>query len=317
MALSTPGRIGGSVAADLTAARFTQRRTDVRGIAFRTALQIGLSISVLVLAVLLFQVITEGWSVLSTRLVDFLTSTLRSKPEEAGISQALAGSLWTAVCVVVLAFPIGIGAAIYLEEYAPRTRFTKLIELNVRNLAGVPSVVYGILGLTIFVQAMEGVTGGKTALAGGLTLAALVLPIVIITSSEAIRAVPNAIREGGYGVGATKWEIIRSFVLPYAAPGIITGTILSLARALGEAAPLLLVGAVQGRLAGRDPVLDPSWLTSRFTAMPVTVADWASRPEQGFVALTAAAIVVLLVLVLAANLTAILLRNRYEKKRHG
>jgi phosphate transport system permease protein len=317
MALSTPAGLGGDVAVQLTEAAFTKRKADVRGIAFRTALQIGLSISVIILVVLLVDVVTGGWSVLSTRLGDFLTSTLSSNPAKAGVQQSLAGSLWTSVCVVVLAFPVGIGAAIYLEEYAPRNRFTKFIELNVRNLAGVPSVVYGILGLTIFVQAMEGVTGGKTALAGGLTLAALVLPIVIITASEAIRAVPESIREGGYGVGATKWEIIRTFVLPYAAPGIITGTILSLARALGEAAPLLLVGAVQGRLPNDDPIWDPSWLTERFTAMPVTVADWASRPEQEFVANTAAAIVVLLVVVLLANMTAILLRNRYEKKRHG
>jgi phosphate transport system permease protein len=216
----------------------------------------------------------------------------------------------------VLSFPIGIGAAIYLEEYAPQNRLTRFIEVNVRNLAGVPSVVYGILGFTIFVQWSGGFTGGRTALAGGLTLACLVLPIVIITSSEAIRSVPRAIREGGYGVGATQWEIIRTFVLPYAAPGILTGTVLSLARALGEAAPLILVGAVQGRLASQDPIWDPAWLTERFTAMPVTVADWATRPEEGFVANTAAAIVVLLAIVLLFNLGSILLRNRYEKKRH-
>jgi phosphate transport system permease protein len=309
--------IGAGVAGEITTARLTGRRTDVSGLVFRTLLQIGLALSLVVLVVLLADVLVNGWSVLSTRLGSFLTSTLRSSPDEAGIAQALAGTLWVGVVVVVLAFPIGIGAAVYLEEYAPRNRLTRFIEVNVRNLAGVPSVVYGILGFTIFVSWGGGLTGGRTALAGGLTLACLVLPIVIITSSEAIRSVPRAIREGGYGVGATQWEIIRTFVLPYAAPGILTGTVLSLARALGEAAPLILVGAVQGRLASNDPIWDPAWLTERFTAMPVTVADWASRPEPGFVANTAAAIVVLLTIVLVFNLGSILLRNRYEKKRHN
>lgn len=316
MAITQVG-IGAGVAADITRAQLSGRRADVSGLVFRTALQIGLFLSLLVLVVLLADVITGGWSVLSTRLGSFLTSPLRANPAQAGISQSLAGSLWAGVVVVVLAFPLGIGAAIYLEEYAPSNRLTRFIEVNVRNLAGVPSVVFGILGFTIFVQWSGDFTGGRTALAGGLTLACLVLPIVIITSSEAIRSVPQAIREGGYGVGATKWEIIRTFVLPYAAPGILTGTVLSLARALGEAAPLILVGAVQGRLANSDPVWDPAWLTQRFTAMPVTVADWASRPETGFVANTAAAIVVLLVIVLMFNLGSILLRNRYEKKRHS
>lgn len=315
MALSQVS-VGSDVAAELTRARLTGKRADVSGTAFRTALQIGLSLSVVVLVVLLADVLTGGWSVLTTRLGEFLTSPLRANPAQAGIAQSLAGTLWTGVVVVVLSFPIGIGAAIYLEEYAPQNRVTRFIEVNVRNLAGVPSVVYGILGFTIFVQWSGGFTGGRTALAGGLTLACLVLPIVIITSSEAIRSVPRAIREGGYGVGATQWEIIRTFVLPYAAPGILTGTVLSLARALGEAAPLILVGAVQGRLASQDPIWDPAWLTERFTAMPVTVADWATRPEEGFVANTAAAIVVLLAIVLMFNLGSILLRNRYEKKRH-
>lgn len=310
-------RVGGDVAADITAARLTGSRADVRGLVFRTLLQVGLVLSLAVLVVLIVDVVTGGWSVLSTRLWDFLSSTLRASPDETGIRQSLAGTLWTGAVVVVVSFPLGIGAAIYLEEYAPKSRFTRFVEVNVRNLAGVPSVVYGILGFTIFVQAAGGVTGGRTALAGGLTLAVLVLPIVIITSSEAIRSVPASIREGGYGVGATQWEIIRTFVLPYAAPGIFTGTVLSLARALGEAAPLILVGAVQGRLANNDPVWDATWLTERFTAMPVTVADWATRPEPGFVANTAAAIVVLLAIVLLFNLGSILARNRYEKKRHS
>lgn len=309
---------GGSAAAEVTRSRLAGTGPDVKGTVFRTALQVALGLTILVLAVLIIDVVTGGWSVLSSRPVEFLTSGLRSRPEEAGISQALAGSLWTGLCVVLLAFPIGIAAAIYLEEYARPTRITRFIELNVRNLAGVPSVVFGILGFTIFVKTFGSLTNGQSALAAGLTLATLVLPIVIITSAEAIRAVPASIREAGYGVGATKWETIRSHVLPYAAPGILTGTVLSLARALGEAAPLLLVGAVQGRLPFDHSIWDPAWLReTRFTALPATVADWTSRPEPGFVANTSAAIVVLLLVVLAANMTAILLRNRYEKKRRG
>jgi phosphate transport system permease protein len=219
------------------------------------------------------------------------------------------------VSVVVLAFPLGLAAAIYLEEYAPDTRFVRFIDVNIRNLAGVPSIVYGILGFAIFVKSMDGLTGGKTVIAAGITLAILVLPIVIITSAEAIRAVPAGIKEAGFGVGATGWEVIRHHVLPYAAPGILTGTVLSLARALGEAAPLILVGAVQNRLGSDPGILDLGALQDRFTAMPMVITTWAGMPQAGFRANTAAAIVVLLVLVLAANASAILLRNRYEKKR--
>ena len=315
MGLSQVG-IGGGIAADLTRARLAGRKADVSGIAFRTLLQLGMVLSLLVLVVLLIDMVAGGWDVLSTRLVSFLTSPLRSQPQEAGIALPLTGTLWTGLVVVVVSFPLGIGAAIYLEEYAPRNRLTRFIEINVRNLAGVPSVVFGLLGFAIFVRAVGGLTGGATVIAGGLTLACLVLPIVIITASEAIRSVPRAIREGGYGIGATQWEIVRTFVLPYAAPGILTGTVLSLARALGEAAPLILVGAIQGSIVGRSPAFwNPGWLTERYTAMPVTVAYWSKNPDWG--AEAAAAIVVLLVIVLAFNLVSILLRNRYEKKRHS
>jgi phosphate transport system permease protein len=288
---------------------------DVRGAVFKALLQLTLLVALLILVVLVADVLSTGWSVLSTRLGDFLTGTLRAQPEDAGVAQGLWGSFWIGVSVVVIAFPIGIGAAIYLEEYAPRTRFTRFIDVNIRNLAGVPSVVYGILGLTIFVKALGDLTGGKSVLAAGVTLAVLVLPIVIITSAEAIRAVPTGLREAGFGVGATRWEVIRHHVLPYATPGILTGTVLSLARALGEAAPLILIGAVQDRLGSHPGLFDVGALTDRFTAMPIVITTWASRPQSGFRALTAAAIVVLLVVVLLANSVAILLRTRYEKKR--
>jgi phosphate transport system permease protein len=244
-----------------------------------------------------------------------MNGTLRSLPGEAGIHQGLRGTFWIAVFVVVFAFPLGVGAAIYLEEYAPRTRLTRLIDINIRNLAGVPSIVYGILGFAIFVKSLGGLTGGRSVIAGGITLAILVLPIVIITAAEAIRAVPNALREASFGVGATRWETIRHHVLPYAAPGILTGTVLSLARAMGEAAPLILIGAVTGALGSDPNLLDVSSLQDRFTAMPTVITTWAGQAQSGFKANTAAAILVLMAIVLVANGAAILLRNRYDKKR--
>jgi phosphate transport system permease protein len=305
-----------AITTDTVRARLAGSRRDVAGPVFRAVLLLGLGLAVLLLAVLLGQVITDGWSVLSTRLWDFLDGTLRSRASDAGVFQGLRGSLWIGIFTIVLAFPIGIGAAIYLEEYAPRTWFTRFITVNIRNLAGVPSVVYGLLGLAIFVKALDNVTGGATVMAAGITLAILVLPIVIITSSEAIRAVPDSLREAGYGVGATQWEVIRTQVLPYAAPGIITGTILSLARALGEAAPLILVGAVDGRLAEHGSLLDPGQLSERFTAMPIVITTWVKKPvSQGFSSSAAAAIVILLLVVFLANAAAIILRNRFEKRK--
>ena len=316
MALVNP-----TVTRDAVRARIEGEKTDVAGIVFKTLLIMALLTTLVVLVVLIVDVLVVGWDTLSTRLGSFLTGVLRAQPEDSGVFQGLRGSFWIGLFTVALAFPIGIGAAIYLEEYAPKSRFTRFIDLNIRNLAGVPSVVYGILGFAIFVKILGdggdgGLTGGRSLMSGGLTLAILVLPIVIITAAEAVRAVPDSIREAGFGVGATRWEVIRSHVLPYAAPGIITGTILSLSRALGEAAPLILVGAVTGRLGGgQGDLLDVSQLQERFTAMPIVITTWAGRPDAGFRTITAAAIVVLLAVVLLANTSAILLRNHYEKKR--
>ena len=291
-------------------------RADAAGVAFHALLLVALVITIAVLGILLVDVWTGGWSVLSTRLGDFLNGTLSSRSERAGVFQGIRGSFWIAVFTIVLAFPLGIGAAIYLEEYAATTRFARLVDINIRNLAGVPSVVYGILGFAIFVKALGGATGGRTVMAAGITLAILVLPIVIITSAEAIRAVPDSLREAGFGVGATRWEVIRHHVLPYAAPGILTGTVLALARALGEAAPLILVGATTDFLGGgKGSLFDLSQLTERFTALPIVITTWAGRPQVEFRALTSAAIIVLLAVVLLFNTGAILLRNRYEKKR--
>jgi phosphate transport system permease protein len=318
VAITTPIGVGAEHAAESVRARLRGSTTDRAGIVFRTLLQLALLVSVLILVILLVTQVQKGWDTLSSRLLDFLTGTLRSRPEDqtVGIGQGLKGSFWIAVFVVAFAFPVGIASAIYLEEYAKKNRFTRFIDVNIRNLAGVPSVVYGILGLSVFVGTFGLRSGaGGMLMAGGITLAVLVLPIVIITAAEAIRAVPAGLREAGYGVGATRWEVTRHHVLPYAAPGIITGTILSLSRALGEAAPLILIGAVTGRLATDPGYLDPNQLADRFTAMPIVITGWAGQPDAGFRQLTAAAIVVLLVVVLVANLAAILLRNRYEKKR--
>ncbi|MDP8988152.1 MAG: phosphate ABC transporter permease PstA [Actinomycetota bacterium] len=295
--------------------RLRGRRIDVGGVVLRVALLLSLTFSLLVLAVLLYDVVTGGWDVFASRFQSFMSGTLRFSAAESGISQALRGTLWIGVFVVLLAFPLGIAAALYLEEYAADNRVTRFIDVNIRNLAGVPSIVYGILGFTIFVKSLSALTGGRSVVAGGLTLAVLVLPLVIITSAEAIRAVPDELRQAGYGLGATRWEVSRTQVLPYAAPGILTGTVLSLARALGEAAPLILVGAVVGRLGSNPGLFDLGSLDQRFTALPIVITYWAGLPQADFRALTAAAIVVILVIVLLANAAAILLRNRFESKR--
>jgi phosphate transport system permease protein len=299
--------------------QITERQADPKGAAFHGVLLLALGLSLLALVVLFADVLIGGWDVLTGRLGDFLSGGLASQPEDAGIKQGLVGTFWIGVFVVVIAFPMGIAAAIYLEEYATKGRFTGMVDVTIRNLAGVPSVVYGILGLTIFVNLLRPLTGpdanGRTLISAGLTMAILVLPIVIITSAEALRAVPTGLREAGFGVGATRWEVVRHHVLPYAAPGILTGTVLSLARALGEAAPLILVGATTGYLTSGDEFFDLSALQERFVAMPTLIASWAGLPGAEWESNTSAAIVVLLVVVLLANTAAILLRNRFESNR--
>ncbi|HAS12141.1 MAG TPA: phosphate ABC transporter permease PtsA [Acidimicrobiaceae bacterium] len=318
MALTTPAAQVGAIVPEQVRRQLTGRRSDTAGRIFQAVLIGAVAASVAVLGVLVYDMVQTGSGTLTGRLGDFLTGSLRSQPGESGLLQGLRGTFYIGVFTVVFAFPIGVGAAIYLEEYASKSRLSRFIDLNIRNLAGVPSVVYGILGLAIFVKALGSFTGpssqGRSLISAGLTLAILVLPIVIITASEALRAVPGSLREAGYGVGATRWEVTRDHVLPYAAPGILTGTVLALARAMGEAAPLILVGAVTGFLSGGTE-LDPTTLGDRFTAMPIIITTWAGRPGPEWEQATAAAIVVLLVVVLAANAVAILLRNHYEKKR--
>lgn len=319
---SSKGAIEGSVAAAIQG-----RRVDWRGKTFEGALLVCLLVSLLILGVLLSKVLTDGLGVYSDRGVDFLDGGLSRRPLRAGVSQGIIGSLWIAISVVVISFPLGIGAAVYLEEYAKRSRLTSFIELNIRNLAGVPSVVYGLLGLAIFVEALSGFSGNegverRTLAAAGVTLAVLVLPVMIITTQEAIRAVPRDLRDGAFGVGATRWEVIRTVVLPYAAPGILTGSLLSIARAVGEAAPLIVVGAYtfssQGIGLDAQNLFDPSALTERFTALPMVVSTWSKQPKPEFnTELTAAAIIAMMTFVLLVNSIAIVLRNRFEKKRSG
>jgi phosphate transport system permease protein len=287
---------------------------DVRGAIFSALLLSTLVISLGVLVVLLTDVARRGLPVFADRGTDFLATGYSTIPSRAGVGQALLGSGLLMAFVLLVAFPIGIGAAIYLEEYARDSRSTRFLTATIRNLAGVPSIVYGLLGLAIFVTAMGGVTGGLTVISGGLTLSVLILPLVIITTSEALRAVPDSIREAGFGVGATRWEVVRSHVLPSAAPGILTGVILSLARAFGETAPLILVGAKLGFFTVGSGGLGEQ-LLGPYTALPTIVFLFSRQPKPEFQALAAAAIVVLLGVLLVMNSLAIALRNRYERVR--
>jgi phosphate transport system permease protein len=295
----------------------TGQRRPVGEYAFQALLFASLIIALGVLVWLLVDIFMRSLPVWQARGVeDFVGSNLSSDPTQAGIAQGLFGSVMLIAISTALVIPVGVAAAIYLEEYAADNRITRLLNTTVRNLAGVPAVVYGLLGLSIFVALMDrdDMNDGRNLLAGGLTLAIVVLPIVIITAAEALRAVPRAIREAGFGVGATKWEVVRSHVLPYAAPGIFTGIILTIARAFGETAPLLLVGAAAAGFGQAASATMLDRIFGPYTALPTTIYSWATRPQEEFRALTAAAIVVLLAVVLIINAIAIILRNRYERR---
>jgi phosphate transport system permease protein len=251
-------------------------------------------------------VFSDGFARLSW---EFLTSFPSRRAENAGILSALVGTLWVISLTALFAFPIGVGAAIYLEEYAPKNRLTQLIEINIANLAGVPSVIYGLLGLGVFVRWMM---LGRSVLAGALTLALLVLPIVIISSREALRAVPQSLRQAAYALGATKWQTTWSQVLPVAFPSILTGTILALSRAMGESAPLITIGALT--YIAFLPEFSLEGLFSGFTVLPIQIFNWVSRPQKAFHVNAAAGIIVLLVVLLSMNALAIWLRNKYQQK---
>jgi phosphate transport system permease protein len=248
----------------------------------------------------------------------FLTTPMSSNALIAGVRTALFGSLWMIAITILFAFPIGVGAAIYLEEYARDNRFNRIIQTNINNLAGVPSIIYGMLGLAVFVRLLEPVTSGRvfgvegsngrTILSASLTMMLLILPIIIINAQEAIRAVPLSLRQASYGLGATKWQTIRHHVLPGALPGILTGTILAVSRAIGETAPLIVVGA------STFIVSDPSGPFSKFTALPIQIYNWTSRAQGEFANIAAAAIVVLLAMLLTLNSIAVLIRNRLSRR---
>ena len=253
---------------------------------------------------------------------DFVTSPQSSKPEFAGIRTAILGSLWTILLTLVFSLPLGVGAAIYLEEYAQNNWVNRLIETNINNLAGVPSIIYGMLGLALFVRMLESFTSGtffgvsdpttangRTVISAGLTLGLLILPLIIINAREAIRAVPASLRQASYGLGATQWQTIWSHVVPGALPGILTGTILAISRAIGETAPLVVIGA------STFIVVDPSGPFAKFTTLPIQIYQWTARPQAEFRNLAAAAIIILLVMLLSLNATAVILRNRFSRQR--
>lgn len=278
------------------------RRRRWKGAVFAAACGAATLVGVVSLAVLLVDVLVDGVGSLD---LDFLSSTASRFPERAGIKVALVGSVWILVLTATISFPISVAAAIYLEEYADRGWVNKTIQTNIANLAGVPSIVYGILGLALFVRALG---LDRSVLSGALTLSLLVMPVIIIAAQEAIRAVPPTIREAAYGLGATRWQVVSRQVLPMALPGILTGTILALSRAVGETAPLIMVGAVGFIAFTPDSPMDP------FTVLPVQIYQWVSRPQDEFRAIAAAGIIVLLVLLLSMNAIAIVLRNRYSSR---
>ena len=301
MAVSTPQRLAERNARDFRAPRSRTRRERT----FAGVLLGATVIAVVVLAILLFDILTDGLGRLSW---NFLTSYWSRFPEEAGIRAGLVGTFSLMVLVALFSFPVSVGAAIYLEEFAPNNRFTRLMETNIANLAGVPSVVYGLLGLGIFVSIFG---FGRSLLAGALTLSLLILPVIIVASREALRAIPRSVRDGGLALGATPLQVIRMQLLPAALPGMLTGTILALSRAIGETAPILVVGAIFGNRSDTWP-----WeLGDAFVAMPVVIFEAVSFPQPEFqIEVASAAIIVLMCLLLLMNATAIYMRNKYSKE---
>jgi phosphate transport system permease protein len=273
---------------------------------FATLVLVASVIGLVVLAILLADVARDGLPYLSW---SFITSFPSSIPTSAGIYPALLGSLWLLALTALISVPLGIGAAVYLEEYATDTWLNRLVEVNISNLAGVPSIIYGLLGLGIFVNLLRPITGGPSIISGALTLGLLILPVIIIATREALRAIPDSVREGGFALGATRWEVIRSHLLPMALPGALTGTILALSRAIGETAPLIVVGAATYLTFAPDSPL------SRYSALPIQIYYWVSQPQPEFqVGLAAAGIVVLMAVLVLTNSFAIWLRNKYQRR---
>jgi phosphate transport system permease protein len=269
-----------------------------------------------VLAILLIGVLIEGIPHLS---FDFLTAPPSRKPEQAGVWPAFVGSLCLLLITASVAFPIGVGSGIYLQEFAQNNKFARIVEINISNLAAVPSIIYGLLGLFVFARLLEKIpgtdfalTGGRSILSGGLTLALLILPVIIVATREALKAVPDSIRLAGMALGSTRWQTVRVHVLPQAIPGIMTGTILALSRAIGETAPIIVVGAAA--FVPFAPDISLSGIQEpAFTAMPIQIYSWISRPQEEFHGIAASAIIILMLVLFAMNATAIFLRNRFQR----
>lgn len=269
---------------------------------FKTLMLMSALFGIFALVLLLWQIFSQGFTRLS---LDFLRNFPSRFPDKAGVKSALAGSLWLLGVTFSFAFPVGVGSAIYLEEYAKDNHFNRLLQLNISNLAGVPSIVYGMLGLAVFVRLLS---FERSVLSGGLTLALLILPIIIVSSREALKSVPKSLKEGSYALGLTKLQTLKGVVIPYALPGILTGNILAISRALGEAAPLIMVGAVGFVAFTPDSILDS------YTALPIQIFNWTSRPQKEFQEVAAAGIMVLMTLIMSANGVAIFLRNKYQRR---
>lgn len=287
------------------------RKRYRQGNIFRYVSMIATYIGLVVLAILLIDVFIDGLGNLDW---DFFSSYPSRKPEQAGFLSAWVGSVWLMILTAIISSTIGIGAGIFLEEFASDTWYAKLIEINIGNLAAVPSIIYGLLGLQAFVRVMEPLTGGRSVLAGSLTMSLLILPIIIVATREALRAIPDSLRQAGLALGATRWQVVREQVFPLAFPGMLTGTILALSRAIGETAPLIAVGALT-YIAFLPPVW-PIWegLQTPFTVMPIQIFNWVSRPQEEFHSVAATGIVVLMVVLLLMNSIAIFLRNKFQKK---
>lgn len=277
-------------------------RRHLMDLAFQALALTVLCVALVSLGALIWDIWSDGASRLSW---DFLTGFPSRRAEDAGVWHALTGSIFVILMTGLLAVPIGVAAAIYLEEYGGRSVAARIIEMNITNLAAVPSIIYGLLGLGLFVRTLG---MGRSVLAGASTLALLVLPVIILSTREALRAVPASIREGSYALGATKWQTVWYQVIPVAVPGILTGTILALSRAIGETAPLITIGALTFVAFSPDSIWSP------FTVLPIQIFNWVSRPQTEFQINAAAGILVLLALLLTMNAAAIWLRDRYQKK---
>ena len=291
------GKVGGSA-----------KGRKVRGGAFFGVAVGATLLGIVVLFILLGTIIAEGGGALFRDFPQFFVNAPSRFADQSGIKVALLGTIWMMAFTALFSFPIGVGAAIYLEEYAPPHWLTRLIQINITNLAGVPSIVYGILGLTLFVRALA---LDRSILSAALTMSLLIMPIIIITTQEALRAVPSSLRQASYALGATRWQTIWHIVLPQSLAGILTGTILALSRGIGETAPLIMVGALS------FIAFTPSHPADPFVALPIQIFNWTARPQAEFREIAAAGIIVLLVILLIMNAGAIFLRNRFQKRSEG